>query len=149
MPFSIPSICYYLSFPKFCPIYFDFKFYIRRKKSIASDLIAHVTCMAQALKKKLSLLKVIKLNKLFLKFLLVLYLNQIDIFLNEARSASPQVEINNRTNVDPTLDANFRLSVDSRNDNDVLRWYNTSFQRCINIRKYWLYTFINKSMVYG
>ena len=43
-----------------------------------------------------------------------------------------QAEMNNRTNVDPTLDTNFRLSADSRNDNDVLRWYNTSFQRCIN-----------------
>ena len=43
-----------------------------------------------------------------------------------------QVEINNRTNVDPTLVTNFRLSSDSRNDNDVLRWYKTSFQRCIN-----------------
>ena len=43
-----------------------------------------------------------------------------------------QAEINNRTNVDPTLDTNFRLSADSQNDNDVLRWYDTSFQRCIN-----------------
>ena len=45
---------------------------------------------------------------------------------------STQAEINNRTNVDLTLDANFRLSAESRNDNDVLRWYNTSFQHCIN-----------------
>ena len=35
------------------------------------------------LKKKLSSFKVIKLNKLFLKFLPVLYLNQINIFLNQ------------------------------------------------------------------
>ena len=34
------------------------------------------------LKKKLSSFKVIKLNKLFPKFLSVLYLNQITIFLN-------------------------------------------------------------------
>ena len=43
-----------------------------------------------------------------------------------------QAEINNRTNVDPTLDTNFRLSTDSQNNNDVLRWYNTSFQLCVN-----------------
>ena len=43
-----------------------------------------------------------------------------------------QAEMNNWTHVDPTLDTNFRLSADSRKDNDVLRWYNTSFQRCIN-----------------
>ena len=35
------------------------------------------------LKKKLSSFKVIKLNKLFLKFLPVLYLNQISIFFNQ------------------------------------------------------------------
>ena len=34
---------------------------------------------------------------------------------------STQAEINNWTNVDSTLDTNFRLSADSRNDNDVLR----------------------------
>ena len=48
-----------------------------------------------------------------------------------------QAEINNRTNVDPTLmDTNLWLSANSRNDNDedndVLRWYNTGFQRCTN-----------------
>ena len=61
-------------------------------------------------------------------------------FMNEIRYRSydlhepvyTQAEINNRTNVDPTLDTNFRLSADSRNDNNVLRWYNTNFQRCIN-----------------
>ena len=35
------------------------------------------------LNKKLSLFKVIKLNKVFLKFLPVLYMNQINIFLNQ------------------------------------------------------------------
>ena len=35
------------------------------------------------LKKKLSSFKVIKLNKLFLKFSKVLYLNEINIFLNQ------------------------------------------------------------------
>ena len=55
MPFPIPSMCYYLSFLKFWPIYFDLKFYIWRKKSIARDWIGHVTCMAHGLKgKKLS-----------------------------------------------------------------------------------------------
>ena len=43
-----------------------------------------------------------------------------------------QPETNNWTYVDPTLDTNFRLSADSRNDNDVLRWNNTGFQRSIN-----------------
>ena len=43
-----------------------------------------------------------------------------------------QAEISNWNNVDPMLDTNFRLSTDSRNDNDVLCWYNTNFQRCIN-----------------
>ena len=32
-----------------------------------------------------------------------------------------QAEIKNWTNVDPTLDTNFRLSSDIRNENDVLR----------------------------
>ena len=52
-----------------------------------------------------------------------------DIICNE-NCAGTHSEINNRTNV--TLDTNFQLSADSRNDNDVLRWYNTSFQRCTN-----------------
>ena len=43
-----------------------------------------------------------------------------------------QAEINNRANVDPMLDTNFRLSTDGRNDNDVLRSYNTGFQRYTN-----------------
>ena len=56
----------------------------------------------------------------------------IEIFIKSSRHVITQAEINNRTKVDPTLDVNFRLSADRRNDNDVLRWYNTSFQRCIN-----------------
>ena len=53
-------------------------------------------------------------------------------YTNVSAKLVTQAEINNRTNVDPTLDTNFRLSADIWNDNDVLRWYNTSFQRCIN-----------------
>ena len=45
----------------------------------------------------------------------------------------PQAEINNRTDVDTALDTNFRLSAYSLNDNDVLHWHNTGFQRCANI----------------
>ena len=47
-------------------------------------------------------------------------------------SIPSQAEFNNWTNVDLTLDTNFRLSADSRNDIDVLRWYNTSLQRYTN-----------------
>ena len=54
------------------------------------------------------------------------------IQLSSLNSLLSQAEINNRINVDPTLDTNFGLSADSRNDNSVLRWYNTGFQRCTN-----------------
>ena len=55
------------------------------------------------------------------------WIKKIDSSENWTRSllSATQVEINNRTNVDPTLHTNFRLSADSRNDNDVLRWWYT------------------------
>ena len=66
------------------------------------------------------------------------YVSEINKCLRVPKAQITQAEINNRNNVDPTLDTNFRLSksdcrsVESLNDNDVLRWYNTSFQYCIN-----------------
>ena len=52
--------------------------------------------------------------------------------LNFISKNHTQAKINNRTNVHPILDTNLRLSVDSRNVNVVLRWYDIGFQRCIN-----------------
>ena len=43
------------------------------------------------LKKKFSSFKVIKLNKLFLNFLPVLYLNQINIFLNQINNVEKMI----------------------------------------------------------
>ena len=82
---------------------------------------------------------------------LSLYKKLLEIFIKSLRFKTPWVGkngfnksvcrpvsktgINNRANVDPTLDTNVRLSAESRNDNDVLRWYNTGFQRFINTGK--------------
>ena len=52
--------------------------------------------------------------------------------VEQAQPSSDCGKSKNRTNVDPTLDTKFLLSADNRNDNDILRWYNTGFQRSTN-----------------
>ena len=52
--------------------------------------------------------------------------------ISQSEASNDYAEINNRTKVDPTLDTNFRLSADSRDDNDVSSSYNNGFQRCTN-----------------
>ena len=53
MPSTIPSICDYLSFPKFWPISFHSKFYVWGKKIDRQRLTGYVTSTADGLKKNI------------------------------------------------------------------------------------------------